>query len=69
MSHLNWQGWNRHSGLTKLEYFNSEKVGTICRGTCQNCGYHYLNSDGGHLLAGSDGEFLMTDTPLCGVWR
>jgi len=64
---MNWQGWTADSGMTQVEYFNEYEISRRCVIPCENCGFSYLNSEGG-MLNIKDGKFLEDDVPLCGVW-
>jgi hypothetical protein len=55
---MDWHGWTEESGITKLEWFVSEKIACRCTIPCENCGFNYLDINGQEL---TDSE-----TPLCG---
>jgi hypothetical protein len=57
---LNWQGWKPDSGVSPVDFFETEQPDRRCVITCERCGFHYLNNHGEPLKK--------TDTPLCGVW-
>ena len=61
-----WQGWHEECGLTKVEYFNQEKISCKCMTPCENCGFYYLDDQGNELESvdhQTGGEHR-----LCGEW-
>jgi len=63
-----WRGWEPKSGISKVSYFENEKVSCGCTIPCEKCGFNFLNADGEPLNMDENEEFLKNDTPLCGVW-
>jgi len=46
--------------MSKVEYFNEQKIACKCTIPCEECGFFHLDSTGGKLVK--------PNTPLCGVW-
>lgn len=55
-----WYGWRPESGMSQVDFFNTEGVSRHCTEPCKKCGFNFLNEQGGPLQR--------TETPLCGTW-
>jgi hypothetical protein len=60
LANLEWYGWTPESDISKVDFFNNERVSCKCTGPCRKCGFYYLDNQGKQLIR--------TSTPLCGEW-
>lgn len=57
---IKWHGWSEESGVSKVDFFNNEKIACKCFIPCENCGFFYLDDKGNNLEK--------PNKPLCGEW-